>query len=347
MIKTNKYIAAWLFMCAAAVFLMALLGAVTRLTESGLSIVEWKPVTGALLPLDEAGWNHEFSLYQESPQYKKVNAGMSLGDFKKIYFWEWLHRLWGRLIGVMFFIPFAWFWAREQILPAAQKPLFGILALGFLQGAMGWFMVKSGLVDQPAVSHYRLAAHLALAVIIFCCLFRMGLVFSFAPDPAAEKTSSLRKWVKCAVVFTGITMVWGAFVAGLRAGMIYNDSFPMMGNHLWPGEMFDMSPLWINFFENHAAVQFTHRVLALVTFCLLLVTGIKGVSLKGQPRVSRALTALLAMACIQVGLGIATLLTQVNIIVATLHQAGALTILALLMLLLHDIPEKEAAHAVQ
>jgi len=342
----DKSIAFWLFTCAAAVFLMALLGAVTRLTESGLSIVEWKPITGALLPAGEQGWNHEFSLYQSSPQYKQVNAGMSLDDFKKIYFWEWLHRLWGRMIGGIYFIPLLWFWARGRIPAAAHKPLLGILALGFLQGAVGWFMVKSGLVDAPAVSHYRLALHLGLAFVIFCCLFRMGLAFSITPEPSAKNLSPLRKWVMAATALAGVTMVWGAFVAGLRAGVIYNDNFPFMGSHLWPGEMFHFSPWWSNFFENHAAVQFTHRVLALSTFCAMTALVAKGLSLNPPPRLNRALQLLLIMVCVQLGLGITTLVTHVNIVVATLHQAGALTVIALLMLLLHDIPKKGDAHAV-
>ena len=351
--------ALWLFTCAAALFLITLVGAVTRITESGLSIVDWKPVTGALPPLGDAAWSHEFSLYQTSPQYRQINAGMSLEDFKHIYFWEWLHRLLGRVIGLIYFIPLMWFWKKGQIPDAARKPLLGILALGFMQGALGWYMVKSGLVDQPAVSHYRLAAHLMLAVTIFCCLLRMGMIFSVPPEPGAEKLLPLRSLVRGAVVMAGVTMVWGAFTAGLRAGLVYNDSFPMMGAHLWPGEMFYLAPWWNNFFENHAAVQFTHRILALLTFCTLLTVAVKGLSLNAAqrrsgakqipgafaPRLNRLLTALWIMACVQVALGITTLLTHVNVVIATLHQAGALTIMALLMALLHNISDKGESYA--
>ncbi len=343
MTKPATSVAVWLFTCAAALFLITLVGAVTRITESGLSIVEWKPVTGALPPSSEKDWSHEFSLYQTSPQYKKVNVGMSLDDFKKIYFWEWLHRLFGRLIGVMYALPLVWFWMGGDIPVEARKPLLGILALGFLQGLMGWLMVSSGLVDQPAVSHYRLAAHLMLAVVIFCSLLRMGLRFSVTPDPAAEKLSPLRGAILAAVVVTAVTMVWGAFVAGLRAGVIYNNDFPMMGAHVWPGEIFALLPVWSNFFENHAAVQFIHRVLAVLTLGQMLYVLVKSSFLHGPARAGRLLMFLWIMVCIQAGLGVITLLSHVNIVGATLHQAGALALLALLMALLHDIPRKGAA----
>ncbi|MBI3442028.1 MAG: COX15/CtaA family protein [Proteobacteria bacterium] len=340
MITAYKPISCWLFSCAAAVFMMALIGAITRLTESGLSITEWKPVMGALPPLNDTAWAHEFSLYQATPQYKDINLGMSLESFKQIYFWEWLHRLFGRLIGVIYFIPLVRFWIKKQIPSEAKKTLLGILALGFLQGAMGWYMVKSGLVDQPAVSHYRLAAHLGLAFIIFCSLLYMGLAFCTSRDPAAEKLVPLRKLVAGTLALAGITMMWGALVAGLRAGLIYNNDFPFMGKYVWPTEMFRFSPPWTNFFENHAAVQFTHRILALLTFITILFVVWKSSTVECPPRLRKLFSALLIMTCVQVGLGITTLVTHVNIVVANLHQAGALTILAILTALLYNLPKK-------
>ncbi len=326
-------------------FLTTQVGAVTRLTESGLSIVEWKPLTGAVPPLNEVVWNREFTLYQASPQYRQVNNGMSLEEFKHIYFWEWLHRLLDRVLGLIYFIPLVLFWRKDQIPAAAKKPLMGIFALGAMQGVLGWAMVRSGLIDRPAVSPYLLAAHLMLAVTIFCCMLRMGFAFSVTPEAGAEKLVRLRRLVRGAVAMVAVTMVWGAFTAGLRAGMIYNDTFPLMGAHLWPGETFHDAPWWINFFENHAAVQFTHRVLAVLTFFKLLMVAGRGLSLKATPRLNCLLTALLVMAFMQPGLGITTLLTHVNVAVATLHQAGALTIMALLMALLHNIPNKGDTHA--
>lgn len=330
-------IPAWLFTCAAAVFLMALIGAVTRLTESGLSIVEWKPVTGALPPTTPAAWLHEFALYKKSPQYLKVNHGMTLDEFKNIYFWEWLHRLWGRMIGLVYFLPFLWFLARKK-LPRASLPQFtGILALGFLQGAMGWYMVKSGLVDQPAVSHYRLAAHLMLAFLIYACLFRLGLSFALRPELDAGKLTGIRRAVRGTLALAAVTMTWGAFTAGLRAGLLYN-TFPTMGNHWLPPELFAHNPMWKAFFEEPATVQFTHRILAVLTFASILLLKKKADAFHPPRRLRNLLRALALMACVQVGLGISTLLTGVNIYLATAHQAGAMTLLALLVWLLHEIP---------
>lgn len=311
----DKLISRWLFICAAAVFIMALVGAITRLTESGLSIVEWKPITGALPPLSESAWVQEFSLYQSSPQYALVNKGMSLAEFKDIYFWEWLHRLIGRLIGILYFIPFAYFWVRKRIPQDAKRPLLIILALGFLQGAMGWYMVKSGLIDRPSVSHYRLAAHLGLAFILFSALLYMGLRFSVVSKQVLRSRLLLGVFALVA-----ITMVWGAFTAGLRAGLVYNDMFPFMGEHLWPSEMFEG-----NFLENHAAVQFTHRLLAVVT----AVTGLT-LAFKMRNALPQLCALLALMLAVQVSLGIATVVTSVNIIPAVLHQAGALMLLAIL-----------------
>jgi len=341
----TRPLALWLFVCAAMLFLTTQVGAVTRLTESGLSIVEWKPLTGAVPPLGDIAWDREFTLYQDSPQYRQVNNGMSLEEFKHIYFWEWLHRLLDRVLGLIYFVPLVLFWKKDQIPAPAKKPLLGIFALGAMQGVLGWAMVRSGLVDRPAVSPYLLAAHLMLAVTIFCCMLRMGFIFSVTREAEASALMPLRKIVRGAVAMVAITMVWGAFTAGLRAGQLYNDTFPMMGNHLWPGEMFHDVPWWSNFFANPAAVQFTHRVLAVLTFFKLLLVAVRGLSLRATPRLNCLLAALLFMAFTQVSLGVATLLTHVNIATATLHQAGALTIMALLMGLLHNIP-KGSTHAI-
>jgi cytochrome c oxidase assembly protein subunit 15 len=339
----SKSVAIWLFACAAFVIVATQVGAITRLTESGLSIVEWKPVRGALPPLNELQWQDEFSRYQTSPQYKQVNEGMSLEDFKKIYFWEWLHRLLDRLLGLAYFLPLAWFWKTGKIPAETRKPLAGIFLLGAAQGALGWIMVKSGLESRPSVSHYLLAAHLMLAMVIFCCMLRMAFIFN-GPRTSGSALVPIRALVRLAVGFVAVTMTWGAFTAGLRAGVLYGDTFPMMGTHLWPGEMFNLSPLWHNFFENPAAVQFIHRVLAIATFVVLMTLSARGLMLKPSLLLRLLLIALCIMACAQVGLGIATLLTHVNIVVATLHQAGAIIILALLMALLHNIPRKGEGH---
>ncbi|MEZ0260098.1 MAG: COX15/CtaA family protein [Alphaproteobacteria bacterium] len=329
-------VSTWLFICAFAVLLMALVGAVTRLTESGLSIVEWKPVTGALPPLNDADWQKEFDTYKTSPQYKKVNAGMDLPAFKKIFFWEWLHRFWGRFIGVLYALPLLYFWRR---LPPSSRPAFlGILVLGAAQGGMGWLMVKSGLVDAPQVSHYRLAAHLMLAFLIFGCLFRLGLAFRLEPSKDAGKIAHFRGLIRGALALAGIVMTWGAFTAGLDAGMVYNDTFPLMGRTIYPTEMLQYKPVYRAFFEEPATVQFTHRVLAILLLLKILLIVNKTRGFNVPDRLAKLFRALWVVALLQIALGISTILTHVNIIVATAHQAGAVTIMAILVWLLHEIP---------
>lgn len=338
---TSKRIANWLFLCAASVFLMALIGAITRLTESGLSIVEWKPVTGALPPLNDAAWQHEFALYQQSPQYQKVNFGMSLAEFKNIFFWEWLHRLWGRLIGVFYAVPLLWFWIRKQIPQDKKKHFIGILLLGAAQGAMGWYMVKSGLVDQPDVSHYRLAAHLMLAFLIYGCLLRLAMDIRYPAEPDAARLASLRKFARAALAAAVLTMIWGAFVAGLDAGLLYN-TFPKMDAHWFPPETAQYVPVWKAFFAEPATVQFVHRILAILTFIKVTALAIK--IRKAQPtnRLNRLAACAGGIVFLQASLGIATLISLVDIRLAVLHQAGALLLLTILVILLQQIPKKDA-----
>ena len=330
-------VAYWLFACALAVFLMALIGAITRLTESGLSMASWEPVIGAVPPLSATDWKKEFDRYQETPQYKKINKGMTLPEFKKIYFWEWIHRFWGRLIGLIYALPLLVFWLRGKIPPVAKPAMLGILVLGGLQGAMGWYMVKSGLVDMPAVSHYRLAAHLMLAFLIYACLFVMGLRFSLRPAPDAGRLSGMRGMIKGALALATLTMVWGAFVAGLDAGLIYN-TFPKMDAHWFPPEMLQHKPVWRAFIEEPATVQFTHRILAVLTAFKVLFIWARSRGFNGPDRVNHLFTAAAVMVCLQAGLGIVTLLSHVNIVPAAMHQGGALVLLTLLVWLLHEIP---------
>ena len=321
--------ARWLLICAAMVFLMATIGAVTRLTESGLSIAEWKPITGALPPMNDTQWQAEFDIYQQSPQYQQVNKGMSLSDYKHIYFWEWLHRLWGRLIGLVFAIPLAFLWLTRRIADGYKIKYLGVLALGGLQGVVGWWMVASGLVHDPAVSHYRLATHLALALTLAATLYWMALTLlrrdgTLIMRPV-NSTPCLRRHGRFALAFLCITIIWGAFVAGLDAGLIYN-TWPLMGGHFMPGEMWFLHPAFLNIFENHAAVQFTHRWLAFTTFVLIVTFA------------WRAKSPVLATAvCLQLCLGILTLLSHVVVPLAALHQAGAMITLAALLYELHRV----------
>jgi heme a synthase len=308
----------WLFFTAFMVFTMAIIGAITRLTESGLSMVEWKPLIGAIPPLSEAEWERVFALYKQTPEFIHKNSWMEMEDFKRIFFWEWLHRLWGRIIGLVYALPLAWFWVRGKIPQGYKAKFLGVLVLGGLQGFMGWFMVMSGLVDEPAVSHYRLAAHLSLALVIFCCLLWMAFDFT---DKKGGGTFCQKRhgWVSFALL--GITIVWGAFTAGLDGGMVYN-TWPKMDAHWVPPEM----ALPFGFLNDPGAVQFVHRWLAITVFVFIVWFGWR---MKNFP--------LILMAFIQVALGIGTVMSQVAIPMAAMHQAGAMVLLALMIRQLHTL----------
>ena len=326
----NRLIAIWLFVCCAMIFAMVVLGGVTRLTHSGLSMVEWKPVTGLLPPLGEEEWRDVFEKYQEFPEYQKINAGMDLEKFKSIFWLEYVHRLWGRAIGAIFLLPFVFFLAKGWVGRTLSFHFVGIFILGGLQGILGWFMVKSGLVDRPDVSQYRLAAHLVAAFFLYGYIFWIALKLLIpTPDALPSPTAAtLRRLAKLIVALTFFTVLSGAFVAGLDAGMAYN-TFPLMEGHLVPEAMFDMSPWGINFFENIATVQFDHRVLAITTLIAIFLLWLRGRSWAVSGRGARALHALCIMALIQVGLGVSTLLLFVPVTLAVIHQAGALVLFTL------------------
>ncbi|HYD98653.1 MAG TPA: COX15/CtaA family protein [Alphaproteobacteria bacterium] len=328
-IRADRAIVLWLSLCAAMVFAMAVIGAITRLTESGLSITEWRPITGTLPPLNEAQWLREFDLYRQTPEFRLEHSWMTLADFKRIYFWEWLHRLWGRLIGLAFALPLAWFWLRGHLTDRTLRlRLLGLLALGGAQGALGWFMVMSGLVDRPSVSHYRLAAHLGLALLIYALL--VAQILSLVRPRAERVPGGLRRHATLALVLLAATIAWGAFVAGLDAGLVYN-TFPLMNGAWMPEELWAMAPAWLNLFENHGAVQFAHRVLALATGAAVLALAFRGLGrgIGGLPRT--ALMAAAVAVLLQIGLGVATLLAQVPVALGAAHQAGAILLLTALV----------------
>lgn len=321
-----RAIAWWLLACAAMVFAMAVIGAITRLTGSGLSMVEWRPLIGALPPLNDAEWQRVFDLYRETPEYRLINAGMGIDDFKRIFFWEWFHRLWGRSIGVVFALPFLWFWLSGRIARPLLPRLVGLLLLGGMQGLLGWFMVKSGLVDRPSVSHYRLAAHLGLAVLIYGLLVWQAWILINSALPIAA--SGLRRNIRIAVVLTAITMLWGAFVAGLDAGLAYN-SFPLMDGRLLPPEAWSLIPAWTNPLDNTALVQFIHRWLAIATGIVVVTLWIRAAVARSALHRAAGIAAAIAVA--QVALGIATLLLEVPVALGAAHQAGALILLTALL----------------
>lgn len=319
----------WLFLCCGMIFAMAIIGAITRLTESGLSIVTWQPIKDMLPPLNEAAWQQAFAEYQRIPQYRLLNHGMSLEEFKNIYFWEWLHRLWGRLIGLVYAVPFFWFVWRGKLTRKLQLKLWIGLVLGGLQGAVGWFMVASGLSELVYVSHLRLALHLSLALVIYAYLLWLALDLQSPSRQQPPRGVMLHGWLVLAAL--GITIIWGAFVAGLKAGWVYN-SFPLMDGALLPDAAWTLRPLWQNIFNNTALVQFLHRWLAIGTGLLVWSW-----CWRLWHRVPQRwpVLALALMVAVQIVLGIATLLQGVPVWLGALHQAGAIILLTLLLLNLH------------
>jgi cytochrome c oxidase assembly protein subunit 15 len=332
-----RAVAIWLLVCCALVFSMVVVGGVTRLTHSGLSITEWQPIVGTLPPLSQADWNSAFAKYQATPEYQQVNKGMTLAEFKGIFWWEYFHRLLGRLIGVAFLVPYLAFALRRRIPPGYGGRLAALFVLGGLQGAMGWYMVKSGLVDDPRVSQFRLTAHLGLAFVIFGAMFWVALSLL---DPRRIFTADARVPRRFAFAVVGLVFIMvltGGFVAGIRAGFAYN-TFPLMNGHLVPPEIMLIEPWWKNFFYNMATVQFDHRALAWVLACAVPLLWWR---VRAAPGVSaRARTGahlLLAMFAVQVTLGIATLVQVVPLPLAAAHQAGALLLFAFALHLAHAL----------
>ena len=338
------------------IFLMVAIGGVTRLTESGLSITDWKPIEGVLPPLSQTQWQEEFAHYQAIPQYQAIHADMTLEQFKHIYFWEYIHRLWGRIIGFAFLLPFLWFLVRGQISRRLIAPLAGLFVLGGLQGALGWWMVESGLEARIEVSQYRLAAHLAMAVVIYLAMLWVALGLLFPTSSFPRKRESIPAVMDprfrggdenkrhagfataasliLALIF--VTLVAGSFVAGTRAGYIDN-TFPLMEGQFVPPDYWHLMPYWRNWFENLTSVQFDHRVLAettLVAVALLWLASLRATLTKVQ---HNALHTLFFFACVQVALGITTLLTVVWLPVAVTHQAGALCLLSAALISVHTL----------
>lgn len=315
-------IARWLLVVAFMVFAMVVVGGVTRLTESGLSMVRWEPISGAIPPLNEAQWQAEFDAYKATPEYRKINRGMSLDAFKAIFFWEYLHRLIGRLIGVVFALPLLWF-AWKRAIPKGYGPrLVALLALGGLQGTIGWWMVASGLVDRPDVSHIRLAVHLLTALVILGGLVWTALdLFDLARDPAA-RPAHMPGFAALALVVLFVQLLLGAFTAGLDAGYAFAE-WPTMGGRFFPEGVAFLEPAWRNVVDNPIVVQFVHRWFAFVAAAMLLALAWKA----HKARVKGPTHAVATFLILQIALGIATLLTGVDIHVAVAHQAvGALLV---------------------
>ncbi|MCP5367879.1 MAG: COX15/CtaA family protein [Hyphomicrobiales bacterium] len=323
--RRRRLIGYWLMFMCLMVFVMVVLGGVTRLTHSGLSMVEWKPIMGWLPPMTESEWADTFAKYQQSPEYQKVNRGMSVEEFKGIFWLEFIHRVWGRLIGVAFFFPALFFVLRGWVDRPLVPKLVAMFVLGGLQGVLGWYMVKSGLVDRPDVSQYRLTAHLGMALLVYGYMFwvALGLIL---PDRGAGATAG-GGFAAFLVAWVFLTLLSGGFVAGLDAGFAYN-TFPLMDGGLWPDDFFTLAPWWINLFEHIPTVQFDHRLLAESVFVLVLAFWWWARARVTAPRARRALNALVLAMLLQVGLGITTLLLVVPVALAATHQAGAVVLLS-------------------
>jgi cytochrome c oxidase assembly protein subunit 15 len=335
--QTPKSVIVWLVVMIAMTFAMVVIGGVTRLTQSGLSMVDWRPIMGILPPMSAAEWEAAFSAYKAYPEYKALNYGMNLADFKAIFLMEYAHRVWGRLIGIVFILPYLWFMIRGSVRGGLALKLGGLLALGAAQGVMGWVMVKSGLVDDPSVSPYRLAAHLVLAVVL--AVIMLWMVLNRTAEPAPISGTARRRVAGAlhpALLLAALTLLSGAFVAGLDAGMTFN-TFPLMDGRLVPEGLLALEPVWRNPFENVPMVQFNHRILGILTMLAVLWLWLRGRAAALGPRAHLAVNLAALMALIQPGLGIATLLMVVPVSLAATHQAGALVLLGLLVWILHEL----------
>nr|WP_307233304.1 COX15/CtaA family protein [Pararhizobium capsulatum] len=323
--RNRRQIRTWLWVVVFTLFALVLVGGATRLTESGLSITQWKPIHGVIPPLNDAEWQEEFALYKQIPQYSQLNSDMTVEGFKSIFWWEWAHRLLARSIGMVFALPLAWFWLRGKVETGLKLPLVGILALGGFQGFIGWWMVSSGLADRTEVSQYRLATHLVIACLIFasCVWIARGL----SPHSNDKPPASCSKTMAAAIAIMALFQIYlGALVAGLDAGLSYN-TWPLMDGAVVPSDLFIQQPAWINIFENPKTVQFIHRCGAYVLFAMVFVHMLYSLARGAGTTHARRSVLLFVLVTLQASIGIVTLLMQVPVVWGVAHQGGALIVL--------------------
>ncbi len=333
----RKIMSAWFVTIALFTLFVLIVGGTTRLTHSGLSIVDWDPIMGVIPPITHEQWQSAFERYQQFPQYLKVNQGMSLGEFQFIYFWEYLHRLLARTIGLVFLIPFVFFLVRRWMnKPLALRSL-ALFGLGGMQGVMGWLMVASGLVDRPSVSHYRLAAHLSLAFLIFGYALWLARDLRVTAAPTHVNARALQRMKRGLLVvgwLLALQIVWGAFVAGLKAGFLAN-TFPLMGGRLIPATLLSLDPAIRNFFENQITVQWLHRVIGTVLALAVVVVAWQTLTAPLDRRSRRLAIALLAVVMIQYLLGVFTLIHAVPVALGVAHQAMAMLLFGVWIAAVH------------
>ena len=330
--QNNRAIIYWLVIVCLTIFCMIVVGGVTRLTESGLSMVEWRPLIGIIPPIGDAEWQAVFSAYQNFPQYQTVNHTMNIEEFRSIFYWEYGHRVLGRLIGIIYFVPFLLFLAFKMVPKNMVLKLWIGLVLGGLQGLMGWYMVKSGLVDVPRVSHYRLAAHLILALVILCYL--TWLILDLLEKRQFDQVPSwFRRLANITFALISLQILYGAFVAGSRAGYGYN-TFPLMNGEFMPDAMWQLTPMWLNWLENNTTLQFVHRWLG--TFVLLLSIVLGGFAFRSEDSRFRACGMVVMFTILaQFFLGVLTLVKVIPIGLASFHQAGACVVLISILCLVY------------
>ncbi len=341
--KDIKHVRIWYWTGAALVILILIVGGITRLTDSGLSMVDWNPIMGAVPPLSEQAWEETFESYKQFPEFRERNAGMTLPEFKYIFFWEYLHRMLGRLAGFVFLIPFGWFLIKKKMDRTQVKRALILLLLGSAQGLMGWYMVQSGLVDVPYVSHYRLAAHLLLAMVIFgaCVLFALDL--RRQAYQISTPVHWLKKWGWIFMALLILQITWGAFVAGLNAGHLYN-TFPKMFGYWLPPELWVIQPVWLNIFENPATTQFIHRVAGTLLGLLALAMWISVYLRKDSWQVKKWVFAIFTVVLIQYAAGVFTLIYHVPVWLGVLHQAIAFVLFGIVIGFLHFLNKVEVSY---
>lgn len=342
-IKQRNIIPLWLFLNSVMIVVMVVIGGITRLTDSGLSMVDWRLFAGILPPMNENEWGILFENYKLYPEYKFLNFDISLTEFKKIFFWEYIHRIWGRLIGITFVFPFIYFLIYKKLSRKLSKFLFLALFLGCFQGFMGWFMVKSGLIDKPDVSQYRLAAHLGVAFTIYVLLLFLGWnqLRSLSSGNVINKYDfNIKALLVISFFLTFFTIISGAFVAGIDAGLAYNN-FPLMGDGFLPPDAFILEPFWVNFFENTSLVQFDHRVFATITALVILGICICNYKKIKDQLIKKLFLTLSSIIIIQYLLGIFVLKLLVPVALGVIHQLGSLIVLTLITLIISEIYTKE------